>query len=432
MVIGFAIRRLESFADSPFPLNPTQSVYTSHVDGPVWRFHSGDSVGNGLVPLEIGFERGQTIGQVLEGYGLEPWEAQGLITQLARHTDLRRLRPDDRYATIAGPSGAQDGFQLTLAGEGRVKVERSATDWTSSWHPFRRSASLSRVSGELVGSLEESIRRAGGESILAYEMADVLQWDLDFNRDLRAGDTFDVLYEVQYLDGAYDSVGAVHALSYNNAGRVMEAYRFGEDGGYYDAEGRPLKKLFLRSPMRYSRVTSGFSARRFHPILKTYRPHYGVDYGAPTGTPARVTANGVVTFAGWDRGGGKTVKVRHPNNFLTAYLHLSRFAKGISPGRRVAQGEVIGYVGATGLATAPHLDYRVQQNGRWINPLALKSEPAEPIPEERKPDFDLWRERLQLALFEGAPLDLLLSEGAARTAAVRHLDIAAGSLPGAR
>ena len=343
LVIGLATRRLESFAGSYFPLEPTRSVHTGYVDGPVWRYHSGTALANRDVPLEFGFEPGQTIGQVLKGYGLEPWEAQGLIEELARHTDLRRLRPDDRYATVSGSDGAIEGFHLTLSGEGRV---------------------------------------------LAYEMADVLQWDLDFNRDLRLGDTFDVLYEVEFVDGVYESIGVIHALIYENAGRQMEAFRFGEDGGYYDAEGRPLKKLFLRSPMRYSRVTSGLSRRRFHPVLKTYRPHYGGDYGAPTGTPARVTSNGVVSFAGWDRGGGKTVKVRHPNNYLTAYLHLSRFAKGISPGRRVAQGDVIGYVGSTGLATGPHLDYRVQQNGKWINPLALKSDPAPPIPEERMPEFE--------------------------------------------
>jgi murein DD-endopeptidase MepM/ murein hydrolase activator NlpD len=181
----------------------------------------------------------------------------------------------------------------------------------------------------------------------------------------------------------------------------MEAYRFGDDGGYYDSEGRPLRKLFLRSPLRFSRITSRFTGRRFHPVLKTYRPHYGVDYGAPTGTPVRVTANGVVRSAGWDRGGGNTVKVRHPNGYLTAYLHLSKFAGGIRAGRRVSQGEVIGYVGSTGLATGSHLDYRIQRDGRWINPLTLDNEPAAPISEEQLPEFLAWRDELRSALEEG-------------------------------
>ena len=222
---------------------------------------------------------------------------------------------------------------------------------------------------------------------LAILMSEVLQWDLDFTRDLRLGDRFRVAFETVYLDGSYESLGGISGLIYDNDGRRLEAYRFGDDGGYYDPEGRPLRKMFLRSPMRYSRVTSRFSHRRFHPVLKSYRPHYGVDYGAPVGTPVRSTAGGRVAFAGWDRGGGNTVKVRHPNGYLTAYLHLSRFAKGITPGRRVGQGEVIGYVGSTGLASGPHLDYRVQRSGRWIDPLSLKSEPAEPVPEEQLPAF---------------------------------------------
>jgi murein DD-endopeptidase MepM/ murein hydrolase activator NlpD len=232
-------------------------------------------------------------------------------------------------------------------------------------------------------------------------MAEVLQWDLDFNRDLQPADRFEILYEEIFLDGAFESIGEILALRYDNAGRSHEAYRFGEPAGYYDGEGRPLRKLFLRSPLRYSRVTSRFSNRRFHPVLKRYRPHHGVDYGAPTGTPVRATASGTVVSAGWDGGGGRTVKLRHPNGYLTAYLHLSRFASGIRRGRRVSQGDTIGYVGATGLANGPHLDYRVQRSGRWINPLAMKVEPAPPIPAEQRAGFALRRDRLRQALTDG-------------------------------
>ena len=139
--------------------------------------------------------------------------------------------------------------------------------------------------------------------------------------------------------------------------------------------------------------------------MKRYRPHYGVDYGAPNGTPARATANGVVISAGWDGGGGKTVKIRHPNSYLTAYLHLSRFAKGVRSGRRVRQGDVIGYVGSTGLATGSHLDYRVQRQGRWIDPLSLKSVPSDPVPHRRLPEFLAWRDELRLSLNEGKAFD---------------------------
>jgi murein DD-endopeptidase MepM/ murein hydrolase activator NlpD len=173
--------------------------------------------------------------------------------------------------------------------------------------------------------------------MVAYRMADVLQWDVDFNKDLRQGDTFVALYEEVYLDQRYHGVGDLLAVVFENGGRRLEAYRWGE-GGYYDADGRPLQKFFLRSPLTYSRITSKFSHRRLHPVLGSHRPHYGVDYAAPVGTAVRATASGVVAFSGWNGGGGKTVKLRHPNGFLTAYLHLSGYAPGISTGRRVAQG----------------------------------------------------------------------------------------------
>ncbi len=207
------------------------------------------------------------------------------------------------------------------------------------------------------------------------------------------------------MNGDFHRVGSVLALSYGNDDRLLEAYQFGEDAGHYDGDGRPLRKLFLKSPLRYSRVTSGFSSRRFHPVSKSYRPHYGVDYGAPVGTPVRVTGSGVVQSAGWDRGGGKTVKVRHPNGYLTAYLHLSRFAEGVRAGARVGQGEVIGYVGTTGVSTGPHLDYRMQKGGRWINPQAFKSEPAPPIPPDRLQEFETVRNRWRHALTTGEPVE---------------------------
>jgi len=234
-------------------------------------------------------------------------------------------------------------------------------------------------------------------------MSNVLQWDLDFNRDLRTGDRFEVLYEDVTLDGRPAAPGDVLAMAYENRGRRYEAYRYG-DGGYYDADGKPLRKMFLRSPLQFSRVTSRFSRRRFHPVLKVHRPHYGVDYGAPTGTPVRVTANGTIESTGWTKGGGNTVKVRHPNGYLTAYLHLSRYAKGLYKGKSVRQEEVIGYVGSTGLATGPHLDYRVRRNGRWIDPLSLPNEPADPIPEAELALFLARRDALRVRLAGAAPI----------------------------
>ena len=172
--------------------------------------------------------------------------------------------------------------------------------------------------------------------------------------------------------------------------------------------------MFLRSPLPYSRVTSRFSNRRFHPVLKRFRPHLGVDYGAAVGTPVRVTASGVVAFAGWSGGSGRMVKVRHPKGYLTCYLHLSRFAAGIGPGARVGQGQVIAYSGATGLVSGPHLDYRIQHHGRWIDPLGLRNVPAQPVPVAQLALFRSWRDacRRSLDLGEAAPELLLAAEEA--------------------
>lgn len=345
------------------------------------------------------FEPGQTLSDVLDGIELEVEDTSDLIAEIGRFADLKRIKPRDLYS-VRSEGTRLVSFELVLSGRGAATAEWSSdgSGWAGSWREFERAVRTHAVAGVLEGSLEGSIARAGGDPGLAILMSEVLQWDLDFTRDLRLGDRFQAIYETVYLDGSYESLGEIAALVYENGGRTMEAYRFGGEGRYYDAEGRPLRKMFLRSPMRYSRVTSRFSHRRFHPILKRYRPHYGVDYGAPTGTPVRSTANGRVVFAGWDRGGGRTIKVRHPNGYLTAYLHLSRFASGVSSGRSVRQGEVIGYVGSTGLSTGPHLDYRVQRGGRWIDPLSLKSEPAEPLPAEQLDDFYARRDALRRAL----------------------------------
>ncbi|KAB2965581.1 MAG: peptidoglycan DD-metalloendopeptidase family protein [Thermoanaerobaculia bacterium] len=351
-------------------------------------------------------KRGETLGQVLASLNLTPAEAHRVVESARAFADPRQLRPGTRWAAWNGPAGEVERFDLVLAGRGEVRVERRQEAWEANFRPFEREVRRRSVRGSLEGSLESSIARAGADGTLAYVMDDVLQWDLDFSRDLQPGDRFAVLFEEIWVEGAFTGFGEILALTYSQSnGRQLEAYRYAEAGAYYDAEGRPLEKMFLRSPMAFSRVTSRFSNRRFHPVLKVFRPHYGVDYGAPVGTPVRATASGTVLSAGWDGGGGKTVKIRHPNDYLTCYLHLSRFADGVRSGKPVRQGDVIGYVGATGLATAAHLDYRVQQRGKWIDPLSLGGVPAEPLTSTRLADFRVARAAMQESLHSGAAFD---------------------------
>jgi murein DD-endopeptidase MepM/ murein hydrolase activator NlpD len=301
---------------------------------------------------------------------------------------------------VLGSDGRVREFMYAIGGKGDALLTRDAQAWQASFRAYERSVQTKRIEGTVEGSLEAALREAGGDPAVGYRMADVLQWDLDFNRDLQPGDRFETVYEEVFLDGEPHGLGNVLALRYHAGNKTLEAYRYG-DNGYYDQEGRPLRKAFLKSPLQYSRVTSGFSQRRFHPVLRTYRPHWGVDFGAPVGTPVRVTANGVVLSAGWDGGGGKTVKVRHSGGYVTNYLHLSRF--NTRAGARVSQGDVIGYVGQTGLASGPHLDYRVKRNGTWVNPTNLGGVQAEPIATAELPRFRSERDLLRSTLESREP-----------------------------
>jgi murein DD-endopeptidase MepM/ murein hydrolase activator NlpD len=350
-------------------------------------------------PFEI--RRGQTLGGLLHDLGLEPAEARAAVGALGEHVEVRRIRAGEEGFARYDAEGRLTAFELRLAGKGRVALARAGDGWRSSWREVVRVETLSRVEGELKDSLISAIQDAGGPAELAYAMSRVLQWDLDFNRDLRRGDRFQVLFEEVTLDGRYAGVGNVLAVAYENRGRKLEAYRYND--GYYDGVGRPSQKMFLRSPLPFTRVTSRFSRSRFHPVLKKYRPHYGVDYGAPRGTPVRATAHGVVDFVGRNGGAGNMVRLRHANRYETSYLHLSGYAKGLRRGQRVSQGDLIGYVGSTGLSTGPHLDYRVKKNGSWIDPLSLRNTPAQPISQQDLPQYLARRDALRDAM-NGADL----------------------------
>lgn len=390
-------------------------------------------LGEARVPVDFTLRRGETLAQVLRRLGMSAAETRDALASLAEAVrtsptsrsgttpepprsartplagerfSLRGLRAGSRYSAFFNQDSTLAAVDLTLGDAGRMAMSRRAAagPWQLDWQPFERATELRALQGTLDGAhvtLEAALRRAGGPPGLAYRMADALQWDLDFARDLRQGDRFQVLYEALEVDGKDRGAGNLLALVYDNQGRRHEAYRYAGGDVFYDGSGRPLKKMFLRSPLRYTHVTSLFSQHRFHPVLNEYLPHYGVDYSAPVGTPVEVTANGVVVSAGWDGGGGNVVKVRHGSAYVTAYLHLSRFAAGIRPGARVRQGDTIAYTGATGLATGPHLDYRVKFRGNWIDPLTLKGVSDEPLAQSQLASFDAWRDLVRGGLDRG-------------------------------
>jgi len=390
-------KNLDAYNRSPYPILASPR-FNARVTLPN---ETSRWIDHAQVPVEYKLLRGETVADVFGKLGLQGVELREATDALAEKINLRGLKAGNQYSAFFKSDSTLASFEMTLAGSGRVQMVRAGDQWRSDWQPFERKIEVRSVRGKLEGSLEGSIREAGGPPALAYRLADVFQWDLDFAKDLKRGDEFEILYQEVQLDGKFHEVGTIFAAVYDNNGRLHEAYRYGDAGVYYDGEGRPMRKMFLRSPLRYSHVTSLFSRRRFHPVLKEYRPHYGVDYGAPVGTPVQVTANGLVTFAGWDRGGGNVVKVQHPGGYMTAYLHLSRFASGIRPGARVRQGDIVAFTGATGLASGPHLDYRVKLRNDWIDPLSLKSVRDEAIPSSRLAAFRSWRDELRSGLRDG-------------------------------
>jgi murein DD-endopeptidase MepM/ murein hydrolase activator NlpD len=399
-VLVGATERVEAEASSLYPLTAAPRYEAARDLVPA--FVRDTFPPEEALPVMRRLGSGQTLGGVFDELGFDAHDAEAAVQASLEHLDPRRLRAGSRYSAWYTRDGDLTSVSFHLDGKGRLQLERSGDEWLGRMEPFDRRRVVRQASGSLSSSLTGAVVDAGAPAAVAYRMADVLQWDVDFNRDLRLGDRFDVVYEEVLVEGEFHQVGRVLALVLENGGRRLEAYEYAD--GYYDADGRPLRKLFLRSPLPYSRITSRFSHRRFHPVLKTYRPHYGVDYGAPAGTPVRATAAGVVKSAGWTKGGGKTVKLRHPNQFETQYLHLSRFADEVSSGRRVAQGDVIGFVGSTGLATAAHLDYRVRHRGKWLDPTSMGNEPAPAIAELERGDFLARRETLRadLALFYGS------------------------------
>ncbi len=231
---------------------------------------------------------------------------------------------------------------------------------------------------------------------LALDLSDIYAWSIDFF-GLQKSDSFAVLYDELYVDSTSIGIGKIHAATFTHKGKTFEAFYFKNDSvnGYWDAEGNSLRKAFLKAPLKFSRISSGFTYARRHPIYKTVRPHTGVDYAAPTGTPVMSIGDGVVVQKGYKGGGGHTVKIRHNSVYTTAYLHLSRYAKNLSVGSHVAQGEVIGYVGSTGASTGPHLDFRVWKNNSPINPLTMESPSVEPIPANALNDYIQLRDSLQ-------------------------------------
>ncbi len=354
---------------------------------------------------------GQTFSDVLFGMGLDTPAVEGILRQASSLLDLRRdFRVGRRLSVGRSAAGKLLELRYQIDTDSELLLAPVGQGYRAEVQAIPSVTEMVAVAGEIRTSLFPAVADAGEGPELALQLADIFGWDLDFYTDPRPGDTFRLVVEKKRYRGTDEvSYGRVLAAEYVNRDQPYRAVLFREPGGrpaYYAPDGKSMQKAFLRSPLKFSaRVTSRFSHSRFHPILRRRRPHLGIDYGAPVGSPVQAIGNGTVTSAGWNRGGGRMVRLRHSNGYETEYLHLSRIL--VRPGQRVAQGQIIGRVGSTGLSTAPHLDFRIRQHGRYRNFLALQLPPAHPVAKQDWDEFAAVRDRVLPLL----PEPSLLSAG---------------------
>jgi len=324
------------------------------------------------------FKRGDTLGGFLERLSIEEPDRSALT----RLSALRTLRPGSTVLAEVSTEGRLLSMDFLGPQDARVTVTNGPDGFTSQLTHGTLESAVVMKGGVIRSSLFAATDAADVPDAVATQLADIFSADIDFHRDLRRDDRFTLVYEMRSLAGRPVRSGRILAAEFVNQGKRYRAvYYPGSDGkgGYYAPDGKNLRKAFLRSPLEFSRITSGFGLR-MHPFLNTWRAHNGIDYAAPTGTRVRAIADGVVEMAGRQGGYGNIIVLRHSGNYSTAYAHLSSFSRGLRQGMRVAQGDVIGLVGATGWATGPHLHYEFRVGGIARNPIAVALPPAQPVP----------------------------------------------------
>ena len=356
------------------------------------------------------FQRGDTVASLFARLGLDADDTSSLL----RNPMLKQLRPGTTVSSIVDSRGALQSLEFVAARDVQVLVTRRESGFSVSEQRAPLEMRVSMNSGVIRSSLFAAADASGIPDAIAIQIADIFGGDIDFHRDLRRGDRFTVVYETLTHQGLPVRSGHVLAAEFHNQGKTYRAVWYAgldadgrKSGGYYAPDGNNLRRAFLRSPLEFTRVTSGFGMR-MHPFMQSWRAHRGVDYGAPAGTRVRAAGDGTVEFAGRQGGYGNVVVLRHSGRYSTLYAHLSGFSQGVKRGFHVAQGDTIGYVGKTGWATGPHLHYEFRIAGQARNPLAVALPQALPVPPAELATF--FRQAQPLV----ARLDLLASGPIAR------------------
>lgn len=333
---------------------------------------SGETFSGILTDLEISSETSTTILQSLQPLGIPT------------------LFPGDSFSVQKTENGMVCSLDLFSRMQYKYSIQNKDSVIKAKKEELQVVTYLCLVKGALETSLSEAMQKWGVSDAIAANLADIFAWDINFFIDPRIGDTFQILFEKKYTNGKFVCYGRIIAAQYTNRGKMFSAYSLSDSSGravYYDSEGKSVQKQFLKAPLRYSRISSEFTFKRKHPILGIVRPHLGIDYAAPTGTPVCAAADGKVISAGVNGGFGNLVVLSHGGVYTTFYGHLNRFGKGIRCGVWVKQGDVIGTVGATGLATGPHLDYRMKKGSGFVNPATISLPSTRAVSETRKEEF---------------------------------------------
>jgi murein DD-endopeptidase MepM/ murein hydrolase activator NlpD len=349
--------------------------------------------------------RGETFSDIFKKYGLDMRDLFQLREASASVHRLRNLYPGQPYTIVVDDNNQVESFLYWIDADNLLHITRGESGFEAQKVPVEYEKRIEYLGGTIKDNLITSLGEDRDKVKVALQLSDVFAWDIDFTSDLREDDSYRILVEGHYLNGELKRFGDILAAEFVNDGRTHRAYRFGYNGkfDYYDDEGKAVKKAFLKAPLSFRRISSSFSSGRFHPVLRIYRPHHGLDYAAPAGTPVSAVGDGIVQFAG-DKGQyGKLVIIKHTNSWKTYYGHLSRIDKRIKRGKKILQGQEIGSVGSTGLATGPHLHYELKISDNPVNPLLLKMPRGESIPDHLLGAFKTFRHQMDAHIASISP-----------------------------
>jgi murein DD-endopeptidase MepM/ murein hydrolase activator NlpD len=333
----------------------------------------------GLRQVEVTIKKGHNLFDILRERGISGSEIDAFAKSARKVYNLRDIKPGNTMTVWLTQNKPAHMKRLTyeIDDTNYLDVTSDKNTFNARIRTLQLEVRYERANGTISNSLYESARANGLNPEIVMELTDIYAWNINFFSDIQPGDTYSVLYEKYYVKDEFKGYGRVVAATFVNQDQrhVAIYYQNERKGiqGYFDEKGKPLKKMFLKAPLNFRRISSCFTQHRMHPIFNVYRPHLGVDYAAPAGTPVCSLGTGQIAFRGWSKGFGNTIRVKHPEGYISHYAHLSRFAKGLAVGKKVDQGDVIGFVGSTGYSTGPHLDFRMSHCGKFVNPLALKS-----------------------------------------------------------